>query len=181
MTVGDEYFVVGNGIPAGTTTTITNADLTSDSITLSAEATTTGEQSLSAANPSATPDPDLLLASTYGEGEFAINLAPMLFPTTVGLAQADNSGTAADGSTIVTTATPTFDGESEISSSGSTTWVSIVDETPGDSTYGQIIGGFNPKTYKTGQSIVPTARSIRPIPWATSRSPSALAFSPPTV
>ena len=73
------------------------------------------------------------------------------------LAPSDNSGTAADGSTIVTTATPTIDGESEISGFGSTTWVSIVDETPGDSTYGQIIGGFNPQTYDNGQSIVPNA------------------------
>ena len=128
-----------------------------DSITLSADATSTGEQSLNAANPSATADPDLLLAATYGEGEFAINLAPMLFPTTVGLDPSDNSGTAADGTTIVTTATPTIDGESEISGFGSTTWVSIVDETPGDSTYGQIIGGFNPQTYDDGQSIVPNS------------------------
>ena len=50
------------------------------------------------------------MAATYGEGEFAINLAPMLFPTTVGLDQSDNAGTAADGTTIVTTATPTIDG-----------------------------------------------------------------------
>ncbi len=131
--------------------------LVSNSITLSADATTTGEQSLSAANPTATPDPDLLLASTYGEGEFAINLAPMLFPSTVGLDKTDNGGTEADGSTIVTTATPTIDGESETSGFGSTTWVSIVDETPGDSTYGQIIGGFNPQTYDDGQSIVPNS------------------------
>ena len=81
----------------------------------------------------------------------------MLFPTTVALDPSDNSGTAADGTTIVTTATPTIDGESEISGFGSTTWVSIVDETPGDPTYGQIIGGFNPQTYDDGQSIVPNS------------------------
>ena len=151
LAVGD--YVAGTGIPSGTTIQA----IGSNSITLSADATSTGEQSLNAANPSATADPDLLMAATYGEGEFAINLAPMLFPTTVGLDQSDNAGTAADGTTIVTTATPTIDGESEISGFGSTTWVSIVDETPGDPTYGQIIGGFNPQTYDDGQSIVPNS------------------------
>ena len=81
LTVGD--YVAGTGIPSGTTILAINT--TSDSITLSADATATGEQSLAAADPTATADPDLLLAATYGEGEFAINLAPMLFPTTVGL------------------------------------------------------------------------------------------------
>ncbi len=147
LTVGD--FVAGTGIPSETTIVAINT--TSDSITLSAKATATGEQSLSASDPMATSDPDLLLASTYGEGEFAINLAPMLFPATVAVASA--SGTTSD----VTTVTPTIDGESEISGSGSTTWVSIIDETPGDATYGQIIGGFNPQTYDNGQSIIPNA------------------------
>ena len=44
------------------------------SLTLSNKATVSGSQSLSAADPTATPDPDLLLAGTYGEGAFAINL-----------------------------------------------------------------------------------------------------------
>ena len=54
---------------------------------------------------------------------------------------------AAGGTPIVTTASPTIDGLSEISGFGSTTWVTIVDETPGDATYGQVIGGFDPQTY----------------------------------
>ena len=33
--------------------------------------------------PTTTPDPDVLMASTYGQGEFAINLAPLVFPNTV--------------------------------------------------------------------------------------------------
>ena len=118
---GATYYLAGNGIASGTMTTITKANVSSHSFTLSKVATATGEETLYASDPSATADPDLLLASTYGEGGFAINLAPMLFPTTVGLAQSDNSGTAADGSTIVATATPTIDGESEISGFGSTT------------------------------------------------------------
>jgi subtilisin-like proprotein convertase family protein len=98
-------------------------------------------------DPNATADPDLLMASTYGEGSFAIDLAPMLFNTStdpVQVAASDTSGTAADGTTLVTTALPTIDGTSEISGFGGATWVTIVDETPGDPDYGQVIGGFNP-------------------------------------
>ena len=98
-------------------------------------------------NPNAPADPDLLMASSYGQGSFAINLAPMLFNTPADPVQVDasnTSGTAADGTTVVSTATPTIDGTSEISGFGNATWVTIVDETPGDANYGQVIGGFNP-------------------------------------
>ena len=33
----------------------------------------------------ATADPDVLLATTYGQGAFAINLAPMVFPAATAL------------------------------------------------------------------------------------------------
>ena len=108
-------------------------------------------------NPTATPDPDVLMAATYGQGEFAINLAPMLFPTSVGVASADTSGNAADGTPIVTTAKPTLDGSSEITKFGNATWVTIVDETPTDPNFGKIIGGFDPSTVKLGQAIPITA------------------------
>ena len=168
--------ITGTGVPANTeiqsvnsvTDTITltafatagglqnlSAATTSPTITLSTGATATGEQSLDVADPTATADPDLLMATTYGEGEFAIDLAPMLFPTSVQVA--GSTGTDADGNPIVTTNTPTIDGESEISGFGNTTWVTIIDETPGDPTYGQIIGGFDPQTYNNGQSIIPNA------------------------
>jgi large repetitive protein len=92
----------------------------------------------------ATADPDVLLATTYGQGAFAINLAPMVFPATTEVDPGDVSGTAADGTPIVQTATPLIDGLSEITGFGNATRITIVDETPGDSTFGQIIGGFNP-------------------------------------
>ena len=118
-----------------------HADITDLSLSQGNIAVATGMPDLAGPfnpeHPNATPDPDLLLATTFGEGAFAINLAPMLFPTTVGL---DPS----DGTTDVTTTTPIIDGESEISGFGGATWVSIVDETPGDPTFGKIIGGFNP-------------------------------------
>ena len=93
------------------------------------------------------------MAATYGRGEFAINLAPMLFPTSVAVDSANTSGTAADGTPIVTTAKPTIDGLSAITGFGNATWVTIVDETPGDPTFGQIIGGFDPSQVTLGQAI----------------------------
>ena len=98
----------------------------------------------SPSNPTATPDPDLLLASTFGQGAFAINMAPMLFPSTVQIDASSNSGTAPDGSTLVTDSQPILDGLSQITAFGNATRITIVDETPGDPTFGQIIGGFDP-------------------------------------
>ena len=73
--------ITGTGIPAGTT--ILAVSSSTDNITLSANATATGSQSLAAANPKAVADPDLLMAATYGQGEFAINLAPLILGNTV--------------------------------------------------------------------------------------------------
>ena len=44
----------------------------------------------------------------------------------------------------MTTATPLFDGLSSITAFGNATRITIVDETPTDPTYGQVIGGFDP-------------------------------------
>ncbi len=92
------------------------------------------------ASASTPADPDLLLASTFGRGAFAINLAPIVFPSTV---QIDPSSGTSDS---VTT------GQALIDWSQRVYWlrkygpgiVSIVDETPSDPTFGQIIGGFDP-------------------------------------
>jgi subtilisin-like proprotein convertase family protein len=153
LAAGD--IITGAGIPAGTT--IASVNNAAHTLTLSANATASGTQSLSAANPSATPDPDLLLAGTYGEGAFAINMAPMLLTGTTQIAPADTGGALGDGTPIVTTAAPAIDGTSEITAFGNATWISIYDETPGDSTYGQVIGGFDPRQYALGKGITPTA------------------------
>ena len=95
-------------------------------------------------NPSTTPDPDLLMASTFGQGAFAINMAPMLLPGTVQIAPSDVSGVDASGNPIVTTITPVIQGlnATEISGFGNATWITVEDITnPSDPT---IIGGFNP-------------------------------------
>ena len=44
----------------------------------------------------------------------------------------------------MTTAQPVFDGLSEITAFGNATRITIVDETPTDPTFGQVIGGFDP-------------------------------------
>ena len=135
LAVGD--IVYGTGIPTGTT--IESISSSSSSIMLTTDATASGSMSISAVDPSTTPDPDLLMAATYGQGEFAINLAPLVFPNTV---QIDPS--SLDSSGNVTTATPTIDGLSAITGFGNATRLSVVDMTPGDKTYGEVIGGFNP-------------------------------------
>ena len=93
--------------------------------------------------PTATPDPDVLLASTFGQGAFAINMGPMVFPSTVQLDATSNSGTAPDGTTLVTNSQPIIDGLSSITAFGNATRITIVDETAGDPTFGQVIGGFD--------------------------------------
>jgi subtilisin-like proprotein convertase family protein len=96
------------------------------------------------AHPTSTADPDLMLATTFGQGAFAINMAPMLFPNTVALDPSSVSGTAPDGTTLVTTSQPLFGGLSEITGFGNATRISIVDETSTDPTFGKVIGGFDP-------------------------------------
>ena len=85
-----------------------------------------------------------MLATTFGQGAFAINMAPMVFPSTVQLDASSNSGTAPDGTTLVTSSQPILDGLSSITGFGNATRITIVDETPLDSTFGQVIGGFDP-------------------------------------
>jgi subtilisin-like proprotein convertase family protein len=90
--------------------------------------------------PSA-PDPDLLLATTYGRGQFAINLAPILFPSSVTLGPTGVSGADPNGNPIVT-GPVTFNGLSEITGFGNATRITIVDVTNPASP--KIIGGFDP-------------------------------------
>jgi subtilisin-like proprotein convertase family protein len=172
LLVGD--IVTGTGIPADTS--IISIDSAS-SITLSAGAAQGGTNvSLTATDPA---DPDLLLAATYGEGAFAINLAPMILngasPTQVD--SADVGGATVDGTPIVTTAAPTIDGLSEITGFGNATWVTIVDETTADTaTFGQVIGGFNPASVAFGQAMSANASNSTDI-FGNFKIPLSTAFS----
>ena len=93
-------------------------------------------------------DPDLLLATTFGQGQFAIRLAPLVVPTTLSLdtkLPAPNgsvSGTDAAGLPLVKVAQPVIDGLSELSGFGNTVYVTIYDLTNPNNPI--VIGGFNP-------------------------------------
>ena len=138
LVVGDT--IAGTGIPAGTTI----LSVSGSSIKLSANATATGSQTLAAANANTAPDPDVLLASTYGRGQFAINLPPLILqnPTTQNFVTVAPT-TTTPGTTVPTVAGPiTISGSSEITGFGDTTWITIEDITnPGAPV---VIGGFNP-------------------------------------
>ena len=104
-------------------------------------------------NPSPTADPDVLLATTYGQGQFAINLAPLVFPSTVAVDPSNVNGLAPDGTVLVNTATPTIKGLSSITGFGNATWISIKDMTPGDANFGKVIGGFDPSNPNWQQQV----------------------------
>ena len=129
--------VTGDGIPAGTT--IVSVNTFGQSIILSSDATATGSATLAAADPTVTPDPDLLLATTWGRGQFAIDLPPLIVGNTV-----DISPTAPGvASNPVYVGTPiTINGLSEISGFGNTTWITVEDVTnPADPI---VVAGYNP-------------------------------------
>ena len=141
LAAGDS--ITGTGIPSGTT--ILSVSPSTNTITLSVPATASGSQSLAAANPTTAPDPDVLLATTYGRGQFAINLAPLILknsstgnfvtltPTTAG---------SAPSSPPIVTGPITINGLSEISGFGNTTWITVEDVT--NPAAPKIIAGFNP-------------------------------------
>jgi subtilisin-like proprotein convertase family protein len=95
---------------------------------------------LDPSKPNAAPDPDVLLATTYGRGSFAINLAPLIVGNTVSLAPTA-PGVGANSPPFVG-GPITISGLSEISAYGNTTWVTVEDVTePANPT---VIAGYDP-------------------------------------
>ena len=88
----------------------------------------------------ANADPDILVATTYGQGEFAINLGPLI----LGNAVAVTPTTTGTGSNPLPTVTGpiTIGGSSEISAFGNATWITVEDMT--DPANPVVIAGFNP-------------------------------------
>ncbi len=88
----------------------------------------------------ANADPDTLMAATYGQGEFAINLAPLILGNTVTV-----SGTTlpvAPSELPTVTGPINILGSSEISGFGNATWITVEDVTnPADPV---VVAGFNP-------------------------------------
>jgi len=98
-------------------------------------------------------DPNILLATTFGRGQFAIRLAPVIFPGTVQLdtklpAPAGSiSGKDSQNNPIVKITQPVLDGLSEQSAFGSVVRITIVDMA--DPSNPRIIGGYNPSDPST--------------------------------
>ena len=116
----------GGGLPVAR---VTDLDLSLGNIN-----PTTGQ-------PDESTSSNVLLATTFGRGSFAIRLAPIIFPASVVLdptLPAPNGSGGANG--IVKVTQPVIDGLSEQSAFGNTVTVNLIDQTPGSATFGQVIG-----------------------------------------
>jgi large repetitive protein len=99
-------------------------------------------------------DPNVLLATTYGRGSFAIRLAPVVFASQIKLDAAlpapggsANGGTASDGTPQVIISQPYFDGLSEQTAFGNVVRITFWDLT--DPANPRIVGGYDPNTPST--------------------------------
>lgn len=81
-----------------------------------------------------TGDPEVLLATTYGRGDFAIRLAPDVFPSTIQLdptlppPNGSDSGLVRGFPGVTNVLNPYIDGVSEVSNYGNTVTINIYDE-----------------------------------------------------
>ena len=152
--VNDPLQRVGGGLP--------NAHVSQLSLVLGNVAPTTGR-------PTVSTGPDLLLATTYGRGEFAIRLAPLVFtntatqPSLLTLDPASDTGLSnADG--ISNDPTPTIHGFSEQTAFGNVVTINLLDLTPGaggtpvDPTTATVIGTAT--TDATGHFTVTVTRAF---------------------
>lgn len=122
----------GGGLP---TTQVTDLDLSLGNIDpVTGRANTAG-------------GPNVLVASTYGRGQFVIRLAPIVFPNqtgqprVLGLEQTVSSDTGlsqTDG--ITRNRTPFIVGYSEQTAFGNEVSVRLIDQTPGSATFGRVVG-----------------------------------------
>ena len=83
-----------------------------------------------------TGDPEVLLASTFGRGEFAIRLAPDVFPTTVGLdptlpTPGGSATGTLNGNPLTNMVHPFIAGTSEVSNFGNAVTITLIDEATG--------------------------------------------------
>jgi hypothetical protein len=85
-----------------------------------------------------TGDPEVLLATTYGRGDFAIRLAPDVFPSTISLdpnlpaPNGSDSGAVRGFPNVTNVKFPVIDGTSEVSNYGNTVTITLFDESNGD-------------------------------------------------
>jgi subtilisin-like proprotein convertase family protein len=85
-----------------------------------------------------TGDPEILLATTYGRGNFAISLAPDVFPSTIALdttlppPNGSDSGAVRGYPGYTNVLDPVIDGVSEVTNYGNTVTINIYDQANGD-------------------------------------------------
>ena len=102
-------------------------------------------------------DPNVLLATTYGRGNFAIRLAPVVFAsnlafsTTLPAPNGSVSGTDSQGNPIVVVSQPVITGVSEQSAFGNKAAITLWDET--DPAHPVFIGGYDPTKPLTDASF----------------------------
>ena len=83
-------------------------------------------------------DAEVLLATSYGRGEFAIGLAPDVFPSTIALDQSlpapggSDSGLARGFPNYTNVQFPVIDGTSEVTNYGNVVTITLIDEANGD-------------------------------------------------
>ncbi|WP_337176243.1 Ig-like domain-containing protein [Paludisphaera sp.] len=93
-----------------------------------------------APNPHLLPnDPNVLYATTWGRGAYAIRMAPLILPGTARVNPANVSGIAPDGTPIVRTASFGISGLSMASGFNNATRITIYSVTDG-----RVVAGFNP-------------------------------------
>ncbi|MDR3638959.1 MAG: proprotein convertase P-domain-containing protein [Isosphaeraceae bacterium] len=92
-------------------------------------------------------DPNILLATTYGRGDYAIRVGPAITPTSVTLDTTlpapggSVAGVASNGDPLVTTTQPVLDGFSEESANGNQVRITLYDLTdPNNPVY---VGGYD--------------------------------------
>ena len=126
-----------NSSPRGAGGGLPNAHVTDLDMVLGNINPTTGR-------PDVSTGPNVLMASTYGRGAFAIRLAPIVFPNQsgqhiLGLDPASDSGLSnSDG--ITNNRQPFIIGYSEQTAFGNDVTINLLDQTPGSPTFGQVIG-----------------------------------------
>jgi subtilisin-like proprotein convertase family protein len=90
-------------------------------------------------------DPDTLMAASYGQGEFAINLAPLIVANASGndvTVSGTSPGNASTNGLPAVNNPITINGLSEITGFGNATWITVEDVTnPADPV---VVAGFNP-------------------------------------
>jgi len=136
----------GAGLPAVTTPTmgyLPVTDITDLQTALGAINPTTGRPQARLG------DPNVLTASTYGNGFYSIRLAPVVFPNTSAQPSLLTFGvqnvstgrvTPVPGGAIIASTKLVVSGFSEQTAFGNVVTVNLLDETPGGATFGQVVG-----------------------------------------